>query len=101
MVQRLYESYLGRPADPVGLSAFTAELGSGGTDEAVAAALVGSPEFFQDSGGSNSGFLSALYEDVLNRPIAATGQSAWGTALKQGVTRAQVASANFASTEYE
>src|SRR5581483_1081914 len=76
-------------------------LAAGGTVEQVAAAIVGSAEFFQNQGGgSNDGFLSALYQDALGRGIDAGGHAAFSQLLANGATRTQVAALLFSSTEY-
>ncbi|HLN31276.1 MAG TPA: DUF4214 domain-containing protein [Gemmataceae bacterium] len=101
VVGGLYQLYLGRNADPAGLSAFTADLAKGSTDEQSAALIAGSAEFFTDNGGTNAGFLNAIYEDALGRPIDPTGLTAWEQALALGATRGQVAAAIFGSSEYQ
>jgi hypothetical protein len=100
-VQSLYGQFLHRQADPSGLNAFSAALGAGQTLEQVAAALVGSPEYYQARGGGTAnGFLSALYQDALGRPVDASGQGHFAQALAQGATREQVAEAVFGSEEF-
>jgi hypothetical protein len=100
-VQSLYQQFLHRRAEPFGLEAFTAVLAAGQTREQVAAAVVASPEYYQDrAGGSDTGFLYALYQDALNRPVDTTGAAAFGQALAGGTTRARVAEAVFTSAEY-
>src|SRR5207248_4914976 len=70
VVQALYAKFLRRAADPSGLSTFVNLLGSGGTVEQLEAALSGSAEYFQNrGGGTNDGFLAALYQDALGRPL--------------------------------
>src|SRR5262249_54781416 len=51
-------------------------------------------------GGTNAGFLAALYQDALNRPIDATGLAGFSQAMSNGMTPGQVAAAIFSSTEY-
>jgi uncharacterized delta-60 repeat protein len=100
-VQGLYQQYLHRAADPVGLAALTGLLAAGQTVEQVAAAIVGSSEFFQtQGGGTNDGFLNALYLDALGRSVDASGRSTFDQLLASGTTRVQVAAMIFASTEY-
>ncbi len=67
----------------------------------MAALIVGSPEYFQvRGGGTNDGFLTAIYQDALNRPIDPGGQMAFTQALASGMTRSQVAAIIFSSPEY-
>jgi hypothetical protein len=100
-VQQLYQQYLHRSADPSGLSTFTNVLMAGGTVETVAAALVASQEYFVNrGGGTNAGFLNALYQDALFRSIDSSGLSTFSQMLGGGADRGQVANAIFGSTEY-
>jgi uncharacterized delta-60 repeat protein len=102
VVQQLYSQYLHRAADPSGLANYTAFLAAGGTNEQIAAALLGSAEYFQTrGGGTNSGFLSALYQDVLGRPIDASGQATFTQFLASGGTPTQAAAVLLGSTEYD
>jgi uncharacterized protein (TIGR03118 family) len=101
-VQAAYSLLLHRSADPGGLSAFTNFLTTGGTVEQMEATIAGSPEYFQSRGGStNDGFLTALYQDALNRAADPGGRSAWNQALASGMTRTQVALGIFTSPEFQ
>jgi hypothetical protein len=101
-VQTQYNLLLHRGADPMGLSSFTNLLASGGTLEQVDAALAGSGEYFQNrGGGTNDGFLDALFSDALHRPVDASGRAQFDQALATGTTRQQVAAQVFASGEYK
>ncbi len=91
VVQNLYMRYLGRPADPAGLQQWVSFLDSGGTVEALAANLIGSPEYFQKAGGTNDAFLTALYQDVLGRAIDSKGQAFFTGELNGGTSREEVA----------
>jgi hypothetical protein len=100
-VQALYMQYLHRSADPSGLGSGVAFLQSGGTVEQLAAAIAGSPEYFQNrGGGTNSGFLAAFYQDALGRPIDSSGAASWGAQLSEGASRTQVAFDILNSDEY-
>jgi autotransporter-associated beta strand protein len=100
LVQSLYQTYLHRAADPTGLTAFVSFLGAGGTDEQVQSMITGSQEYFQSHGSTNDGFLSAIYQDALNRAIDPTGRTAFMNALNNGSSRGDVASIIFGSPEY-
>jgi hypothetical protein len=96
-VEALYQTVLGRAADPGGLRSGVAFLVGGGTVEQLGVMIAGSPEFTARSGGSDAGFLGQRYQDVLHRAIDAGGQAFWEKALAGGSTRAQVAAAVFSS----
>jgi hypothetical protein len=100
-VQALYQKYLHRAADPGGLSGGVNSLKAGGTLEQLAAAIAASPEYFQTrSNSNNDGFLNALYADALGRAVDSGGRATWDQDLASGATRAQVAAAILATTEY-
>jgi uncharacterized protein (TIGR03118 family) len=99
-VQKAFQQFLHRSADQPGLNGWVAFLQQGHTVEQMEAGLIGSPEYFQvRGGGTNNGFLAALYQDVLNRGIDAGGQAAFGTALANGATTAQIATSVLSSPE--
>ena len=74
-------------------------MSSGATDEQVDSGILGSPEFFTDSGSTNGGFVSAVYEDVLSRSADSAGLSTWSSALSSGTSRTAVAYDIDTSTE--
>jgi hypothetical protein len=91
-VQNLYHTLLRRDADTGGLNAFVNYLGMGGTIKQVEVIMLSSDEYFQtQGGGTNTGFLQAVYRDVLNRPPDAGGLQAFLQALNNGLSRRQVA----------
>ena len=85
-VQRLYLAALGRPADPIGLGAWSAALESGAAStRAVAADIAGSAEFAQRYGApDNAGFVGLLYGNVLGRAPDALGLDYWAGGLNNG-----------------
>src|SRR5258707_5258062 len=67
-VASMYQSFLHRTVDNSGLAVFTTALGAGSTVEQVQGVILGSAEYFQTrGGGTNAGFLSAIYQDTLQR----------------------------------
>jgi streptogramin lyase len=101
VVQQLYATYLRRSADPGGLASGAAFLAGGGTREELAAMLLGSAEYYQNQGGgTDAGFLSALYLDALNRSIDPTSLATGEQALAAGVRRDQLALSVLASDEH-
>ena len=90
-----------RNADASGLNTFVTLLSTGGTLEQVKSFLTSSAEYLQArGGGTNNGFLAALYQDALSRSPDAGGLATFTQALNRGVSRQQVAAAVFASPEY-
>jgi hypothetical protein len=67
----------------------------------LAAMLASSPEYFQTrGGGTNDGFLNAVYQDSFKRAIDGSGQATFSQALTAGLSRAQVVTTLFTSDEY-
>jgi hypothetical protein len=100
VVQQLYVSYFGRPADYFGLQNFTAQLNAIGApttfaalNAAVQADEAGTSALSQlVNSFSASGEATALYQNVLGREADAEGFAFWVNAITSGnVTRASAA----------
>jgi hypothetical protein len=102
VVQGLYQKLLHRAADPSGLNTFTQLLQTnGGSAEQVAALIAGSAEYFQQrAGGTNDGFLNAIYHDALGRTLDPTGQAFFTQQFANGLTTTAAATIIYASHEY-
>jgi hypothetical protein len=100
-VQAAYTHYLHRNADQQGQAAFVSMLQHGGTVEQVIAFVAGSREYYLHAGGTNDGFLKAIYADVLNRAADANGQAAFSKAMAAGLSPMAVVSIMVASQEYQ
>lgn len=101
-VEAQYGAFLHRNADAGGLLRYSSFLAAGGTIEQVEAILAGSEEYLQSrGGGATDGFLSALYGDVLQRPIDASGQATYSALLNAGTSRTDVALMVLGSPEYQ
>ena len=100
LISLYYQQYLGRLADSGGFATFLTLFTRGADDENVQAAILGSTEFANRSGGSASGFVGALYEDLLNRPADPGGLATFTGQLATGTTRTTVAEELLTSPEY-
>jgi trimeric autotransporter adhesin len=100
LISSYYQQYLGRPADARGLATFLNLFSQGASEENVQAAIMGSAEFANRSEGSDNGFVTALYQDLLNRPADAAGLAAFTGQLAAGTTRSAVAEELLTSAEY-
>jgi hypothetical protein len=117
-VNSLYQCFLNRLPDTAGLSFFVSLLNSQNSEEsgnfeefrehggttalnAALTLLLGSPEFFQDQGGTNAGFVTALYQDLLGRAPDSAGAQSYEQALASGLSRAQVVRSFLGSSEFE
>ncbi len=100
-IDSLFQTYLHRHADPGALAADTKLLVQGDTLEQLAEIIVSSDEYFQQrGGGSNDGFLTALFQDALHRGIEDGAKAAFEQMLSHGATRTQIADLVFGSREY-
>jgi hypothetical protein len=99
VVRSLYSNILGRAPDATGFSSWVNALQHGVAPEAVEASFYGSAEFFIDSGNTASGFVTAIYENLLNRAPDSAGFNNWVMAINNGEAPVQVALAFTTSLE--
>jgi hypothetical protein len=91
-VNRVYQTYLHRAPDPSGLSGGIQFLQHGGTVRDLKMSVIGSAEYFQArGGGTNDGWLAAVFEDLLGRPVDPGSQQYFGPLLAMGAPRVNVA----------
>jgi hypothetical protein len=91
-VEGLYQSLLGRAADPGGLAGGVQFLEQGGTLQELKAEIFASPEYFlRRGGGTNAGFVTAVYDDLFARLPDPGGALIWTLNLDRGVPRILVA----------
>jgi hypothetical protein len=89
VVDDLYRDYLGRPADTLGLAVWSPWVTVLRTE--VQAKLLASDEYYGNAGGTDDGFIDALYRDVLGRAADPGAQATFGSWLASGRTRYDVA----------
>ncbi|MGH7749396.1 MAG: DUF4214 domain-containing protein, partial [Candidatus Dormibacteria bacterium] len=90
-VTLLFRALLGRPADAASLGYYVQQLRST-TVEDVTAGIAASQEYFARAGGSNDGYVSALYHDLLRHAADASARATWVDQLNRGASRVSVAS---------
>ncbi|OYV91579.1 MAG: hypothetical protein B7Z73_05405, partial [Planctomycetia bacterium 21-64-5] len=103
IVENAYQTYLHRTADAAGLAYFGQLLAEGGTSQQIAQDLMASDEYYTVRGGGTvDGFVNAVYEDLLDRPIDAGAEAYWANAMAAGrTTRPQFIEAVMQSSEYD
>jgi protocatechuate 3,4-dioxygenase beta subunit len=101
IIKPAYQQFLGRTADASGLAYWTGQMAGGLSDERLEAGFIGSTEFFNHSGGTNKGWVDAMYQDLLGRQPDAGGETFWINQLNAGADRAGVAYGFAASAERE
>ncbi|HZZ82396.1 MAG TPA: DUF4214 domain-containing protein, partial [Gemmataceae bacterium] len=99
-VDAMYLRYLDRAADPPGQQHWVGVVQAGGTFEQVAEGLVSSQEYYVLQGGTDQGFVTGLYHEVLNRNPSTAELAGWETVLDAGASRASVAVGFLTSQEY-
>ena len=101
IIKPAYVQFLGRPADPSGIAYWTNQMIDGLTDENLEAGFIGSDEFYNHSGGTNKGWVDAMYQDLLGQQPILHGEAFWIGQLASGANRASVAFGFAASSERE
>jgi Hint domain/Domain of unknown function (DUF4214) len=77
LVKSWFGQFFGRVPNASEIDQYTGQLIAGATEETVQAGLLGSVEFYQDAGGTDAGFVAALFRDVLDRSPAAAETNSW------------------------
>ena len=91
-VRSLYSSYLRRPPSGSELSSFAGMLQQGASLEQVESLILGSNEYFKErGGGTNPGFIAALYQDLLGRAADPQAIAMFTQQLGAGSSRATIA----------
>ena len=99
-VTALYQLYLQRQPDIDGAQYWLSFLLAGGTFEEVAEGLTSSQEYFNSQGGTNQGFVTGLYTEVLNRKPSDAEVAGWESFLEAGNSRLSVSVAFLLSQEF-
>jgi hypothetical protein len=94
LVTQFYEQYLNRGTDPGGLNYWVTDWQTKGDPRDVVENILASPEFFDDAGDTNSGYVTLLYQRVLQRPAEQSGLNYWVGLMSPptNATRLQIAS---------
>lgn len=91
IIEQYYQQFLLRQADTAGVAYWDHVWKQFGGPADVIAGMISSPEFFQAAGGTNSGWVSTLYQRLLDRTADQQGQQYWTNQLNQhSLTEQQV-----------
>lgn len=99
LIRQEFNRLLHRPPSSSEVNTFQSFLGSG-TIEQMQSAILGSAEYFADAGGTNTGFIDAMYSAVLGRTPSPGELSGWNGILTSGAQRSDVALVNLSGDEY-
>lgn len=95
-----YQTYLNRAPDSGGFNSFLNLLSAGQSYSVGQTAILSSQEAFNDAGGTNTAFVTYLYQKILGRTPTQAEASGWVNALNAGtLSRSQLARAFFLSGE--
>jgi len=108
-INSAYQTYLHRAADPSGEAYFLSLVNNSqgvpsgpGTERRTAAILISSQEFFvEQGGGTNAGFITAVFEDALKRAPDPGALAFYGQELAAGMTHVEFATQILNSIEAE
>jgi uncharacterized protein GlcG (DUF336 family) len=95
-----FATYLGRSPDPAGAAYWQGQLNAGVPEDRFVIILIASPEYYANHGGTNSGFVNGLYQDILGRSPSPGEVTYWDGQLAGGETRSTVAAAFVDSPEH-
>jgi hypothetical protein len=77
VVNQKYQLFLGRNADSSGLQGWVNALNQGSDVFVVEKGIVGSAEYYARAGGTATGYVTALFRDLLGRSPSAAELSSW------------------------
>lgn len=77
LVNAVYQSFLHRSAGPQAVSYWSNQIAAGAGFDGLLIGVVGSHEYYANAGGTPSGFVQALYHDLLGRSAATDAVSYW------------------------
>jgi len=97
-----YEALLHRDPDSLSLNGWVNALGAGETVEQLQSNLAGSPEYYTNrAGGTDSGFVTTVYSDLLGRSTSPTERAFALAELSGGESRSNFAAGILSATEYD
>jgi uncharacterized membrane protein YgcG len=94
-----YNLFLNRQPSAGEVHYWLTQLATGLSESQLEATFLASDEFFQNHGANNTGWVNAVYEQVLGRPPDSAGLIYWNQRLLDGTTRFAVAFGIVTSSE--
>jgi hypothetical protein len=86
-----YSRLLGRAPELGAVPNWLHALNTGLNTQQLLVVIASSEEYYARQGGTNTAWLTGLYQDLLGRQPDPVGRAAWSSALQQGLSRAAVA----------
>lgn len=84
LVRSWYQRFLGREPDTQGFQTWMRSLREGQTPEAILAAMLASPEYFQRAGNTPTGFIQKLYRDLAGQEPTQREYQYWAQRIAYG-----------------
>jgi len=100
VVDATYDALLSRSPEPEGRELSIKQLADGQTVEDLWLMTLASDEYFALHGGNATGFVEALYADLLGRGFDELGRAFWVEQLQNGATRERIVRDILASAEF-
>jgi hypothetical protein len=101
LVTQFYAQYLLRGTDPGGLAYWVNDWQTKGDPRDVVENILASQEFFDDAGDTNAGFVTLLYDRVLDRNPEASGLNYWVSLMSNPPTNPPQSRFDIASQFYD
>jgi hypothetical protein len=95
-----YATFLGRQPDPVGAAGWLRAMQAGMIIQEMESGFLASPEHYATSGGTDTAWVTRLYQQVLHRTPGQPEVASWTGTLARGASRQQVAMGFLLSTEH-
>lgn len=99
LIRRAYQDFLLRGPDAAGLESWLVQMDRGMTIQQMEGGFVGSPEYYGRAGGTDPGWVRAMYRDVLGREPSPGEVASWVATLASGGDRWSVAMGFLLSAE--
>lgn len=100
LIRQSYADYLDRAPDAPGLEHWLTQMSRGMHIEQMQMGFIASPEYYAKAGGTPQGWVTRLYQHVLDRGPAPAEVTFWVDQMARGKTRSQVARGFLYSTEH-
>lgn len=100
LITATYQRYLGRDPEAAGLAFWLGQMNSGRHIEQMQSGFIASDEFYARGGGTDRGWVTLLYQTVLDRSPASSEVDWWVSTMQGGMNRGTVSLGFLYSSEH-